>query len=166
MGIWTPPLTWDTGRLVTAADLNTQIRDNLLYLKSPPIKRLYNISLVTSSTAYVPIVETQSIITQPGGRVLVLASGFVTASAVPSWFDVNLMVNGGPSYAFPNMATRGDINRDSTGQNGRGTPWAFAYLTGETEAAFHTFRLYGRAGGIGAASGLTFVTASLLLLEV
>ena len=29
---WTPPITWSVGRLVTAADLNAQIRDNLIAL--------------------------------------------------------------------------------------------------------------------------------------
>jgi hypothetical protein len=29
---WTPPRTWTTSQLVTAADLNTDLRDNLNYL--------------------------------------------------------------------------------------------------------------------------------------
>jgi hypothetical protein len=33
MTTWTAPKTWGTGELVTAADMNTYIRDNLLYLK-------------------------------------------------------------------------------------------------------------------------------------
>lgn len=31
---WTTPKTWGTGDLVTAADLNTHLRDNLAYLKT------------------------------------------------------------------------------------------------------------------------------------
>lgn len=31
---WTVPVTWTTGQVVGASDLNTQIRDNLLYLLS------------------------------------------------------------------------------------------------------------------------------------
>lgn len=31
---WTTPKTWGTGDLVTAADLNTHLRDNLSYLKT------------------------------------------------------------------------------------------------------------------------------------
>jgi len=30
---WTTPVTWNTGQLVTAANLNEQLRDNLEYLK-------------------------------------------------------------------------------------------------------------------------------------
>lgn len=33
MTTWTTPKTWQTGDLVTAAELNAQIRDNMLYLK-------------------------------------------------------------------------------------------------------------------------------------
>jgi hypothetical protein len=33
MTTWTTPRTWATGDLVTAADMNTHLRDNLLYLK-------------------------------------------------------------------------------------------------------------------------------------
>jgi hypothetical protein len=42
---WTAPLTWTVGQLVSAANLNTHIRDNLLFLKSSPV-----ISEVTSPT--------------------------------------------------------------------------------------------------------------------
>lgn len=33
---WTTPATWSTTQLVTASDLNEQIRDNLSALKAPP----------------------------------------------------------------------------------------------------------------------------------
>jgi len=34
---WTSPRTWVTGEIVTAAMMNEQIRDNLLYLGDPPL---------------------------------------------------------------------------------------------------------------------------------
>jgi len=34
---WTSPKTWVTGEIVTAAMLNEQLRDNLLYLGDPPL---------------------------------------------------------------------------------------------------------------------------------
>lgn len=34
MSNWTNPKTWVTGDVVTADDLNTEVRDNLMYLKS------------------------------------------------------------------------------------------------------------------------------------
>ncbi len=36
MPAWSAPRTWVTGELVTAAQLNTELRDNLLYLKAAP----------------------------------------------------------------------------------------------------------------------------------
>lgn len=34
--LWTTPKTWNTGEPLTAADLNTHLRDNLEYLKDKP----------------------------------------------------------------------------------------------------------------------------------
>lgn len=42
---WTTPRNWSTGELVTAADLNSQVRDNLNYLNT-------NVNAVTSNLAY------------------------------------------------------------------------------------------------------------------
>ena len=33
---WNTPLTWQVDQLVTEADLNSQLRDNLRFLKDPP----------------------------------------------------------------------------------------------------------------------------------
>ena len=35
---YTTPKTWAVNELVTASLMNQQVRDNLLYLKSPPVK--------------------------------------------------------------------------------------------------------------------------------
>ncbi len=35
--IWTAPVTWNVNQLVTAGDLNQQLRDNLEWLKTPPM---------------------------------------------------------------------------------------------------------------------------------
>ena len=34
--VWNTPLTWQVDQLVTEADLNSQLRDNLRFLKDPP----------------------------------------------------------------------------------------------------------------------------------
>jgi hypothetical protein len=51
---WTNPKTWQTGfaNRATAADFNTHLRDNLLFLYRPPIRKTADQS-VTSSTALV-----------------------------------------------------------------------------------------------------------------
>ena len=34
---WSTPRTWVTGEALLASDLNAQVRDNLSFLKEPPI---------------------------------------------------------------------------------------------------------------------------------
>jgi len=52
---WTSPTTW-TATLVTVAQFNQQIRDNLLALKSPPVAiAMPNDIYTTSSTSFVDI---------------------------------------------------------------------------------------------------------------
>ncbi len=48
---WTTPRTWGTGDLVTAADLNEQVRDNLAYLKTATTFDTVEVDTNYSSTA-------------------------------------------------------------------------------------------------------------------
>ena len=36
---WTTPKTWATNEVVTAANMNTHLRDNMAFLGSPPSSR-------------------------------------------------------------------------------------------------------------------------------
>jgi len=75
--IWTPPLTWTADQLVTAGQLNQQIRDNLDFLRTPPLTRFTDtLSGSTTSETFVDAHPSlrRSLTTQ-GGRVLVAASG-------------------------------------------------------------------------------------------
>jgi hypothetical protein len=52
---WNPPKTWTTNELVTAEMMNSQVRDNFLYLKDRSVARAFVNSLTavtTSHTAY------------------------------------------------------------------------------------------------------------------
>lgn len=141
---WTPPLTWDTGRLVTAADLNAQIRDNLLYLKTQPAKLVPGQTFTTSSTSWVPVHETQNIITQPGGRMLCVAFGHVyPPSAIGEQrFFINFEIDGNllPSNeGIQNGAIQGTVFQAMT--------FSAVHLTNVLAQAMHTFRLYVRVTG-------------------
>jgi hypothetical protein len=49
---WTTPRTWVAGELITAAMMNTHVRDNFVALDSPPAARVYHSSgqVITTST--------------------------------------------------------------------------------------------------------------------
>jgi hypothetical protein len=81
--IWTPPRTWVTGELVTAAQLNQHLRDNLDWVKAPPWVQFLGAG--SGNYALTPVVNTWTLyhadfersLTTVGGRVLVAFSGLV-----------------------------------------------------------------------------------------
>lgn len=89
---WTTPKTWNTGDPLTASDMNTHIRDNLEYLKSPvtaSYKANEAADYQTTSTSFVYVDGTNLAltITTTGGLVMV---GFVGSLAVSASVNVNM----------------------------------------------------------------------------
>ena len=82
---WTTPATWGVDQLVTASDLNTQLRDNLNTLKTPPSAH-YELNessdYTTSSASFVDVDATNLAltITTSGGDVFVGFHGSVEHS--------------------------------------------------------------------------------------
>lgn len=145
---WNTPKTWSTGNLVTATEFNQQLRDNLLYLKSPP-KTIF-LGMTTSqitSTSFVPLHETQNIITTTGGSVLFTAFGHIYKNGTTqNKAFINLEVDGN----LVTGSSEGIVNGMQFSGDFQTTPWAIIWLTDTLTPAFHTFRLYGRVGGGGA----------------
>jgi hypothetical protein len=55
---WTPPITWTVGQIVTATDLNEQLRDNLAFLKAPPTASYFaneDSDYQTTATSFVDV---------------------------------------------------------------------------------------------------------------
>jgi hypothetical protein len=85
--IWTTPRTWATGELVTAAQLNQHLRDNLDWLKSPAWAQ--HIGTGSGNYALAPVVNTWTLLhtdfdrslTTLGGRVLIHAALMVNTTA-------------------------------------------------------------------------------------
>lgn len=73
---WITPKTWATGELVTAADLNTHVRDNLDTLKNPPggIVTLSS-NITTNSGSFVDVTGASVTLTPGGGDVFVSFAG-------------------------------------------------------------------------------------------
>ncbi len=81
---WTMPRTWTTGEIVTAAHLNTQVRDNLLALYARRFPHTYSVpgDILTTDVLppfFVPVPASQSVVLravrhrlQTGGSVTVM----------------------------------------------------------------------------------------------
>lgn len=78
---YTTPKTWAVNELVTASLMNQQVRDNLLYLKSPPVKSTANYAsgLNISSTSFVTV-QGISMSLSTSTRVLIMAQGALSAN--------------------------------------------------------------------------------------
>jgi len=95
---WTPPKTWVTNEPLTASDLNTHLRDNLLVLKAPASDQ-YSLNegfnYTTSSTNFVNIDGSllSLPITTTGGDVLIGFNGTFSINT-PLVLYLNVTVDG------------------------------------------------------------------------
>ncbi len=91
---WTTPKTWTTGELVTAADLNTHVRDNLTAVFAPSnFQEAVGSStdFTTTSTSYVDITGMSVSITTVGGNLLVVVMGHLYTTNIS--YDAPLAIN-------------------------------------------------------------------------
>ena len=77
---WTTPKTWATNELVTAAMLNTHLRDNLNFLFTPNFNEVAINNFSTTSTSYVDITGASVNITTTGGNLFVSVVGELNAN--------------------------------------------------------------------------------------
>ncbi|MEO8609958.1 MAG: hypothetical protein ABI690_18840 [Chloroflexota bacterium] len=93
--VWSSPKTWSVGELVTAALLNSHLRDNFDFIKTPPTA-LYILNessdYTTTSTSFVNVdgAKLALTITTAGGDVLVGFCGSILQSAATVFFDVEV----------------------------------------------------------------------------
>lgn len=92
---WTTPITWNTGDLIDAADLNTYLRDNLAFLKDRPGDYFEGTGsdYSTSSTSFTDIDSTDFSITDTftGDPILVLINAaFGVTSDLYVYFDITV----------------------------------------------------------------------------
>lgn len=156
---WTDPVTWEDLDMVSAVDLNTQLRDNLLYLKGRPaafVADFDNAVISTSSTAWVDMTGMSvTITTTATSRLLILASGSLncTNNFTYPTLDLDGTNLGNATYG---MAAIG-------GGSGPNYGFSLAHITTTPVAAgAHTVKLRVRVSG-----GTANITlATLVVLEV
>lgn len=96
---WTDPRTWVTGDTVTASLLNTHIRDNLSWLKTPleSGRITWASDFTTSSTSFVDLTSaTTTLTTKGGGLDVFLRVGVDNTSPGITTFQV--VVDGTTTY--------------------------------------------------------------------
>jgi hypothetical protein len=131
---WHQPATWTVGQLVTATNLNEQLRDNLEFLKTPPTS-LYNLNqasdYTTTSTSFVDVDATNLSLTivTAGGDVLITFMGFGGSSG-RIYLDV----------AIDGVRMAGDDGFLASA-NGVSTPVTLVALKQGLSAGSHTFKL-------------------------
>lgn len=139
---WTTPKSWDVNELLTAADLNTHLRDNLNALKEPPTAS-YALAATysTTSSSFVNVDSTHLAltITTTGGDVLI---GFAGAWQLSQ-----------STYAGYLTVTMDGANLGgASGVVGSGaatlTPVSFVILATNVPAGAHTFRLQWRVESV------------------
>jgi hypothetical protein len=95
--IWTTPTTWNVGQLVNASDMNTNVRDNIEWLKTPPHIVLSTPSTTTSSLTFVQTGLLNQALGTNGGRMWLMFHGSCvnTTSGAVTAFDFT--VDGTPA---------------------------------------------------------------------
>jgi hypothetical protein len=133
---WTTPVTWATNQLVTAADLNTQVRDNLGYLLNgrPYSNPLSTGQYGTTSTTYVDVDATAftSTLTINSGRALVFFACYLYNQNVAGTGQLTLLVDG--------VDQGGANGLFHLGQNGS-RPVVYMKVISGLSAASHIFKL-------------------------
>jgi hypothetical protein len=90
---WTAPKTWTVGEPLTAPDLNAQLRDNMLALKTPPtalVKLDEPSDYTTTSTVFVPV-DTSRLslsLTTSGGDVMIVFFANIANSTQATFIDI------------------------------------------------------------------------------
>ena len=140
---WQNPKTWNTGDLLTAQDMNAQLRDNLQYLKGLPYAQItsrQDSNYTTNSGSFVDIDDsTLSITLRTAGAVLVGFLGTLqTDRATQIYLD--LLVDGVRLGKINGIACLHfqAANKPQT--------LAFTLLRDQLSAGEHTFRLQWRIG--------------------
>lgn len=80
MASWTSPKTWNVGDVLTAADMNTYVRDNTTFLSSPTGATVAT-SQTTASASYVDLATAGPAVTVTTGLNAIVAVGAQMANA-------------------------------------------------------------------------------------
>ena len=97
--VWHTPLTWQVDQLVTEADLNSQLRDNLGFLKDPPtafVSLDEERDYVSTSNSFVDVDRERLALrlTTAGGDLLVVFFGMLKNTARDGGVSLDVSLDG------------------------------------------------------------------------
>jgi hypothetical protein len=127
---WTTPRTWTAGELVTASIMNTHVRDNLDWLKTPIAAIDLASSVSTTSASLTDVTGSSVTFTSTGGGFDVFWMGVFSVNGVAT-VTFALDIDGATEFSF-NLVT-------ST--SGQLLPCPFPYHVGAKAAGSHTFKM-------------------------
>lgn len=136
---WTAPRDWTAGETLSAANFDTYISSNLMWLKTPPTDTdtFTGADITTTSTSFVVATGLSITFTTTGGRVLLgfsgVASNSTAGQAENFTFTVDATAAGHATYGLGQVY--------SPANNSRGGV-ALTYLTAALSAASHTFEVH------------------------
>ncbi len=108
---WNAPITWTAAQLVSQANLNEQIRDNLLELKNPATTVLQQTAtFTTTSASYVDIDASLSlsITLSASARILLVARLTATVSGGTGGY-IKWLVDGSPIFQGEGLMYSGPV---------------------------------------------------------
>lgn len=133
---WTSPRTWVDGNLVSHTgtySLNTELRDNLLWLKTRPIGQDTAASPTTNTGVAAAITGLSTSFTTTGSNVLMTFATSVYYTAANSTVDISFRIDGVSQFAY----------QFTTVGVGQVSPIGILYVTDTPpSAAAHTFEIY------------------------
>lgn len=158
---WTTPKTW-TAALVTVAEFNTHIRDNLNALKAPPANR-YN------STSYTPVAVSSASWVEPDTGNLTLSLTTTGGRLMIEWQCLVYQTGGSEGIYFNisvDGAYIGDINYGIGGIFCSTTSFFYNFsvvrFTAALSAGSHTIKIFAHTSG----STVNMTNPSLFVQEI
>jgi hypothetical protein len=142
---WTTPKTWEVDVPLSAAQMNTHLRDNLNALKSPPNSSYYTAgSYNTTSTSMVAVDSTNldlTVVTN-GGHVFIIVCMTVCVSGddYTACADFDYAVDTVESTKIKQLSKKGGNTSDRT-------PVTLVWKNAALAAGSHVFRLKWKVGG-------------------
>lgn len=136
---WTAPRDWTAGETLSAANFDTYLSSNLLWLKTPPTETdtFTGADITTTSTSFVVATGLSIALTTTGGRVLLGFSGVVSNSnanqAVNVSFYYDATLQGNATYGYTQYVSV------TGGQRGGAT---MTMITPALSAGAHTFEVH------------------------
>jgi len=149
---WSTPLTWQVDQLVTEADLNRELRDNLNFLKDPPtafVELAGRDDYSTTSTRFVDV-DRQRLalsVTTAGGDLLVAFFGMVRNSSSSGGVSVDVSLDGTRLGGETGLI-------GSHAESREWTPLAFLALARELAAGPHNLFLQWRRNPVSGSATL------------